>query len=46
MSGGDVVLLEGMLVLYDLTVRAPMNMKLFMDTDSHTGLSHRGITHY
>lgn len=38
----DVVLFEGILVLYDPTVRAMMNMKLFVDTDSDTRLSRRG----
>lgn len=42
-SAADVVLLEGILVLYDPTVRALMNMKLFVDTDSDTRLSRRGI---
>ncbi len=43
-SEADVVLLEGILVLYDPTVRALMNMKLFVDTDSDTRLSRRGDT--
>ncbi len=38
----DVVLLEGILVLYDPRVRDLMNMKLFVDTDSDTRLSRRG----
>ena len=46
MSGGDVVLLEGMLVLYDPSVRDLMKMKVFVDSDSDTGLSHRSMTHY
>ncbi len=46
MSAADVVLLEGILVLYDPAVRALMNMKLFVDTDSDTRLSRRGkLTH-
>ena len=38
----DVVLLEGILVLYDAPVRDLMHMKLFVDTDSDTRLARRG----
>ena len=38
----DVVLLEGILVLYDVHVRDLMHMKLFVDTDSDTRLARRG----
>lgn len=38
----DVVLLEGILVLYDVQVRDLMHMKLFVDTDSDTRLARRG----
>lgn len=38
----DVVLLEGILVLYDSHVRDMMHMKLFVDTDSDTRLARRG----
>ncbi len=38
----DVVLLEGILVLYDAHVRDLMHMKLFVDTDSDTRLARRG----
>lgn len=37
----DVVLLEGILVLYDQDVRYMMHMKLFVDTDSDTRLARR-----
>ena len=40
----DVVLLEGILVLYDPEVREMLHMKLFVDTDSDTRLSRRGKT--
>ena len=39
----DVVLLEGILVLYDQDVRYMMHMKLFVDTDSDTRLARRGV---
>lgn len=39
----DVVLLEGILVLYDVQVRDLMHMKLFVDTDSDTRLARRGM---
>ncbi len=42
-SPADVVLLEGILVLYDSGVRDLMHMKLFVDTDSDTRLARRGI---
>lgn len=38
----DVVLLEGILVLYDPQIRELMHMKLFVDTDSDTRLARRG----
>ena len=38
----DVVLFEGILVLYDPEMREMMNMKLFVDTDSDTRLARRG----
>lgn len=38
----DVVLLEGILVLYDPHIRDLMHMKLFVDTDSDTRLARRG----
>ena len=41
-SPADVVLLEGILVLYDVQVRDLMHMKLFVDTDSDTRLARRG----
>lgn len=37
----DVVLLEGILVLYDPQIRELMHMKLFVDTDSDTRLARR-----
>lgn len=37
----DVVLFEGILVLYDPDVREMLHMKLFVDTDSDTRLSRR-----
>ena len=39
----DVVLLEGILVLYDPLIRDLMHMKLFVDTDSDTRLARRGM---
>ena len=39
----DVVLLEGILVLYDPQIRELMHMKLFVDTDSDTRLARRGV---
>lgn len=41
-GAADVVLIEGILVLYDREVRRLMDMKLFVDTDSDTRLSRRG----
>ena len=38
----DVVLLEGILVLFDPRVRAQLDMMLFVDEDSDTRLSRRG----
>jgi len=38
----DVVLFEGILVLYDPDVRDMLHMKLFVDTDSDTRLARRG----
>ena len=38
----DVVLFEGILVLYDPDIREMMHMKLFVDTDSDTRLARRG----
>ena len=40
----DVVLFEGILVLYDQNIRELMHMKLFVDTDSDTRLARRGET--
>ena len=40
----DVVLFEGILVLYDPAIRQLMHMKLFVDTDSDTRLARRGKT--
>lgn len=42
----DVVLLEGILVLYDPEIRDLMHMKLFVDTDSDTRLARRGAVIY
>lgn len=41
----NVVLFEGILVLYDADVRDLMHMKLFVDTDSDTRLARRGENH-
>lgn len=41
-SAADVVLFEGILVLYDPEIRSLMNMKLFVDTDGDTRLARRG----
>jgi uridine kinase len=38
----DVILFEGILVLYDREMRDLMHMKLFVDTDSDTRLARRG----
>ena len=38
----DVILLEGILVLYDSEIRDMMAVKLFVDTDSDTRLARRG----
>jgi len=38
----DVVLFEGILVLYSSEVREILQMKLFVDTDSDTRLARRG----
>ena len=38
----DVVLIEGILILYDREIRDMMQMKLFVDTDSDTRLARRG----
>ena len=38
----DVILFEGILVLYDREMRDMMHMKLFVDTDSDTRLARRG----
>ncbi len=38
----DVVLLEGILVLYDHSIRDLLHMKLFVDTDSDIRLARRG----
>lgn len=40
----DVVLFEGILVLYSNDVREMLQMKLFVDTDSDTRLARRGDT--
>ena len=40
----DVILFEGILVLYDREMRDLMHMKLFVDTDSDTRLARRGKT--
>ncbi|KAL6520200.1 Uridine kinase-like protein 5 [Orobanche minor] len=37
----DVIILEGILVLHDSRVRALMNMKIFVDTDSDVRLARR-----
>lgn len=39
----DVVLFEGILVFYFPAIRDLFHMKLFVDTDSDTRLSRRGI---
>ena len=39
----DVVLFEGILVLYSSEVREMLQMKLFVDTDSDTQLARRGM---
>ena len=39
--GVDIVLLEGILVFYEASIRASMNMKLFVDTDADTRLIRR-----
>ena len=39
----DVVLFEGVLVLYDPAIRQLMHMKLFVNTDSDTRLARRGV---
>lgn len=38
----DVVMFEGIMVLYDPAIRELMHMKLFVDTDSDTRLARRG----
>ena len=38
----NVVLFEGILVLYDPIILQLMHMKLFVDTDSDTRLARRG----
>ena len=40
----DVVLFEGILVLYYPALRDLLHMKLFVDTDSDTRLARRGET--
>ena len=45
MPPADVVLLEGILVLYDNHIRDLLHMKLFVDTDSDTRLARRGELH-
>jgi len=42
----DVVLFEGILVLYSNEVRELLQMKLFVDTDSDTRLARRGDTSF
>jgi uridine kinase len=39
----DVILFEGILVLYDREMRDLMHMKLFVDTDSDTRLARRVV---
>lgn len=38
----EVVLVEGILILYDPEIREMLQMKLFVDTDSDTRLARRG----
>lgn len=42
----DVVLFEGILVFYFPVIRDLFHMKLFVDTDSDTRLSRRGIIRF
>lgn len=42
----DVVLFEGILAFYFPAIRDLFHMKLFVDTDSDTRLSRRGISNY
>ena len=42
LNSADVVLFEGIMVLYDPEVRDMLQMKLFVDTDSDTRLARRG----
>ena len=44
-SSTDVIIFEGILMLYYKEVRDMFNMKLFVDTDADTRLSRRGISH-
>ena len=39
----DVILFEGILVLYNKDIRNLLNMKIFVDTDSDTRLARRGM---
>ena len=38
----DVILFEGILVLYNKEIRKLLDMKIFVDTDSDTRLARRG----
>jgi hypothetical protein len=38
----DVVLLEGILIFYEKSIRDLMDMKIFVDTDADTRLARRG----
>lgn len=41
----DVILFEGILTIYFKEIRGMLDMKLFVDTDSDTRLSRRGMLH-
>ena len=41
----DVILFEGILTIYFKEIRDMLDMKLFVDTDSDTRLSRRGMYH-
>ena len=38
----DVIIFEGILVLYNKEIRSLLDMKIFVDTDSDTRLARRG----
>jgi uridine kinase len=40
-SGADVIIIEGILVLYNREIRDLMNMRIFVDTDADTRLARR-----